>query len=654
MQPKATRIMLVFVMLSCLSTLASAGVPDWIRSLAQQPAKKYADDANAVVLLHDVETTVRDKGEIVTHERVAYRILRPEGKSYARFGVPFDQETKVNYLRGWSITPKGQEYEAKDKDTFEVSGSTYEVFSDEKVKVIQIPGADVGTVVGYEFEHKRRPYLFQDWWSFQRTIPVEKSRYTLHLPSNWEYRADWINHSEQKPAEEGNNTSSWEIADIPRIESEYRKLPDDALEGRMIVTFYSEKVRSQTYRSWNDLAAWHAQLISGVFGSSPAMQQKILELAPPSMPMLDRIKALASFAQRDIRYAAIEVGIGGLRPHPADEVFAHRYGDCKDKATLLSTMLREIGVKSFYMPIHDERGIYTEKTPPNLGFNHVILAIQMPQGSVPKPLPAMINHPKLGQLLIFDPTQELVPFGELPYYEQDSFALLVTGNDGGELVHLPASSPELNTYRRNTKVKLLADGTLEGAIDETMSGYLAMLGRAYLKHESQNERKKIIEHFMGTNLGNIQVQNVEMENADEINKDLILHFKITVGHYAKNAGPLLLVRPRVVGEMAGPIDASKPRHYPYEFDAPFLRSDSVEISLPEGYSVDELPNSAKGDFSFAEYKSKTEQAGNVLKYSREYKMQTTSVPAEKFDDLRHLFSQIIADEKSMAVLKRAN
>ena len=571
--------MLVFVMLSCLSTLASAGVPDWMRSLAQQPAKKYADDANAVVLLHDVETTVRDKGEIVTHERVAYRILRPEGKSYAHFGVPFDQETKVNYLRGWSITPKGQEYEAKDKDTFEVSGSTYEVFSDEKVKVIQIPGADVGTVVGYEFEHKRRPYLFQDWWFFQRTIPVEKSRYTLHLPSSWEYRADWINHSEQKPAEEGNNTSSWEIADIPRIESEYRKLPDDALEGRMIVTFYSEKVRSQTYRSWNDLAAWHAQLISGVFGSSPAMQQKILELAPPSMPMLDRIKALASFAQRDIRYAAIEVGIGGLRPHPADEVFAHRYGDCKDKATLLSTMLREIGVKSFYMPIHDERGIYTEKTPPNLGFNHVILAIQMPQGSVPKPLPAMINHPKLGQLLIFDPTQELVPFGELPYYEQDSFALLVTGNDGGELVHLPASSPELNTYRRNTKVKLLADGTLEGEIDETMSGYLAMLGRAYLKHESQNERKKIIEHFMGTNLGNIQVQNVEMENADEINKDLILHFKITVGHYAKNAGPLLLVA-RVVGEMAGPIDASKPRHYPYEFDAPFLRSDSVEISLP--------------------------------------------------------------------------
>ena len=134
----------------------------------------------------------------------------------------------------------------------------------------------------------------------------------------------------------------------------------------------------------------------------------------------------------------------------------------------------------------------------------------------------------------------------------------------------------------------------------------------------------------------------------------MLRFTFTAGHYAKNAGPLLLVRPRVVGEMAGAFDATKPRHYAYEFDAPFMRSDSVEISLPEGYSVDELPNSAKGEFSFASIKSKTEQAGNVLKYSREYKMQATSVPAEKYDDLRHFFSQIIADEKNMAVLKKKN
>lgn len=649
---KATKIILVIVALAFLPTNLSAGVPDWLRSLAQQPTKKYADDVNAVMLLDETETTVRDKGDIVEYHRIAFRILRPDGKHFAEYGVPFDKETKLNYLRGWSITAKGQEYEAKDRDNLEVSTSTFEIFSDQKVKLIRLPGAEVGTIVGYEFEHKIRPYLFEDWWDFQQAIPVEKSRYTLHLPPSWEYRADWINHSEQKPVEAG-NTYVWEVTDVPRIEKEFHKLPDRALAGRMIVTFYSEKVRSQTYRSWDELAAWHAQLIAPSFGSSPAIQQKVQELAPATAPMLDRIKALARFAQRDIRYAAIEVGIGGLRPHPADEIFAHRYGDCKDKATLLSTMLTQIGVKSFYMPINDERGLYTEKTPPNLGFNHVILAIQMPEGSMPKPLPATITHPKLGKLLIFDPTNEWVPFGELPFYEQDSYALLVAGN-GGELIHLPASAPELNTFRRDATLKLLSDGTLEGQIKETMSGYLAMQGREYLKDESENDRKKIIEHFMGTNLGNFQVDGVEMENASEIDKDLVLRFTFTASHYAKNAGPLLLVRPRVVGEMASAFDATKPRHYAYEFEGPFVRSDSVEISLPEGYSVDEFPNAAKGEFPFAAYKSKTEQTGNVLKYSREYKMEATSVPADKINDLRKLFSEIITDEKSMAILKKKN
>src|SRR5947209_6758824 len=174
---------LFLFLMNLLPAAASAGTPDWLRSLAQQPPKKYADDANAVVLLDDQETTVRDNGEIVTHERIAFKILRPEGKHYAQHSVFFDSETKLNSLHGWSITAKGEEYEAKEKDAFERSLGGQQEFSDTKEKTMVLPGADVGTVVGFEYEQKRRPYLFQDYWYFQNTIPVEKSRYTLHVPS---------------------------------------------------------------------------------------------------------------------------------------------------------------------------------------------------------------------------------------------------------------------------------------------------------------------------------------------------------------------------------------------------------------------------------------------------------------------------------------
>lgn len=644
------KISLLFA-IGCMPVLAIAGTPEWLREASRQTAKSYPDNVNAAVLLREDETVVSDKGEIIEHGRVAYRILRPEGRVYGTFAISFSNETKVSFLHGWSITGKGEEYEAKDKEAFERSLSTYEVFSDLKQKVLSVSGADIGSVVGFEFERKHRPYVLEDEWDFQLSIPVERSRYTLRLPAGWEMNAHWVNHPEQQPTLQG-GAYVWELTGIPRIESEYNRPSQRALAGHVIVSFVSEKFKAQTYKNWNELAVWHGQIESAAFDTSAALQQKVQELAPASLPLLERIRKLCRFVQKDIRYAAIEIGIGGLKPHPASEVFAHKYGDCKDKAALLKVMLAQIGVKSYLMPIQTERGVFTEKSPANLGFNHVILAIQLPDAVSKTNLPAVVEHAKLGRLLIFDPTHEFVPLGELPYQEQDNYGLLIAEN-GGELIHLPSSPPELNCIKRRGTLQLLPDGTLKGEIEEDRSGYFASEARD-LKDVSLQDRKKLIEHFLGSNLSSFQVDGFDLENAADMDKDLILRYKFTANHYAKNAGPLLLVRPRVVGEMAGAFDATRPRHYAYQFDAPFLRSDSMEITLPDGYKVDELPEPAHAIYPFAEYTSKAEHSGNVLKYSREYRMGTTQVPVENIDQLRKIFSQINVDEKNMAVLKKVN
>lgn len=629
---------------------SATDVPEWLRGLSRQPAKTYADDVNAVVLLDDQVTTVKENGEIIRHGRFAVRILRPEGKDYAAYPVAYDSDSKVNYLRGWSITGKGQEYEAKE--VMEQTVSSYEVYSDVRIKVVRVPGADVGTVVGFEFEQKERPYIFQDYWNFQSTIPVETSRYELHLASGWRFKSNWINHEEQKPTEE-NGALVWQLGDVSRIEREPHRPPSEALAGSMVLTFMSDKNPARSYRDWNEFGSWYTQLSSGVRDPSLALQQKVQELAPANMPLLERIKALSRFAQQDVRYVEIRIGVGGYRPHTATDIYTHRYGDCKDKATVLSSMLAQIGVKSYYVLVRTERGIFTEKTPAMARFDHMILAISLPEASYPKAMPAMYQHPKLGRLLIFDPTNDLVPFGQIPPYEQDNYGLLV-GEQGGDLIHLPLSNPEANTVSRNAKLTLQQDGTVQGEIEETRSGFEAMRGRAFLRHETESDRKKMIERTLGRTLGNFQLTGFEVVNADEIDKDLILRYKFSADHYAKNAGGLLLVRPHVVGEMAGAWDANKPRHYAYQFDAPFLSSDSVEITLPDGFKVDELPEPAKASFSFGQYVSKTENSGNILKYTREYRMDSTLVSMEQMDQLKKLFGQINLDEKNMAVLKKSN
>ena len=115
---------------------------------------------------------------------------------------------------------------------------------------------------------------------------------------------------------------------------------------------------------------------------------------------LAQMKLLTAYMQRNIRYAAIEIGIGGFQPHPAADVFAHQYGDCKDKATLLSAMLKQVGIDSYYVPIYTERGIVNPKFP-SINFNHVILAIKLPDSIPDNGLYALYKSPQFRPVALF-------------------------------------------------------------------------------------------------------------------------------------------------------------------------------------------------------------------------------------------------------------
>src|SRR5262249_4185671 len=140
----------------------------------------------------------------------------------------------------------------------------------------------------------------------------------------------------------------------------------------------------------------------------------------------------------------------------------------------------QIGVESHYVIINTERGAVSANTPPNLGFNHAILAIVLPSGVDTASLTARTKHPKLGNILFFDPASALVPFGQLPGALQANYGMLVT-KEGGELVQLPLSSTETNGVQRTAKLQLDDNGMLHGDVVERWSGDAAAAWRYELR-----------------------------------------------------------------------------------------------------------------------------------------------------------------------------
>jgi Domain of Unknown Function with PDB structure (DUF3857)/Transglutaminase-like superfamily len=638
-------------------TPASANdAPGWIHALVNVPLPAHDDKTDAVMLYSEYIFMVQPNGKIKYMERAAYKILRVGGKGYGVVTADFDADTRITAMHGWCIPAQGKDYEVKEKDALETSLGVAggELISDVRLKVLRIPAADVGNIVGYEVEQDLRPYVLQHEWLFQQPVPTVEARYTLQLPPGWEYKAVWVNHAEIAPASVGNNQWQWVVKNVPAVKIEREMPPWRGVAEQMVLSIIpAGGSPNRGFQNWDDAGIWEGGLTRGRRDGSPEIKQKVAALTASATTPLEKIRAIASFAQREIRYVGLELGIGGYQPHPAPQIFAHRYGDCKDKATLVSAMLTEIGVESYYVVINSERGAVTTTTPPQIGiFNHVILAIKLPEGVSDSSLVAFLNDTKLGKLLIFDPTDEMTPLGQLRGALQGSYALLVTPS-GGELVEMPQLPATLNATERVAKLKLDNKGTLSGDIREVRRGDPAVHQRYVLQSVSQDrDRIKPIEAALANSLGTFQITKASIGNLAQTNLPFVYDYSVVAENYAKSAGDLLLVRPRVIGyESQNFMETKEARKYPVEFAGPWRNTDSFEIALPAGYEVDDLPPPVNADYSFASYHSKAEVTGKTLKYTRTFEIKELSVPVSKAEELKTFYRVIGNDERNTAVLK---
>src|SRR5690242_13929813 len=334
--PAVAAIAVLF--LSLTGPVRAGDAPPWMRALVNAPLPEHDEKTNAVLLLSEDTFIVQANGKMKHIERRVYKILRPDGRRYGTVSAHFDSETKINSIHGWCIPSQGKDYEVKDKEALETAlfgVQDGELVSDLKTKLLTIPAADPGNIVGYEIEQEVHPYVIQDIWDFQRpNVPVREAHYTLQLPAGWEYKAVWLNHPDVAPTG-GGGQWQWAVSDVKAVKPEDEMPPWQGVAGQMILSLIPPGGSvNKGFESWKDMALWEGAILRGRRDASPEIKQKVGALTTSAPNTLAKMQALAKFVQSEIRYVAIELGIGGWQPHAAPDVFSHRYGDCKDKATL--------------------------------------------------------------------------------------------------------------------------------------------------------------------------------------------------------------------------------------------------------------------------------------------------------------------------------
>ncbi|MGD0911852.1 MAG: DUF3857 domain-containing protein [Terracidiphilus sp.] len=647
-----------FVFMSVMAHAAHGGifnhdlpVPDWGLEAAKTHTPDYARDSPAVLLSDEYVETIDSEGRAVERERYAIRILQPEGRRQAECAVSYDVDEKINYFREWTIGADEKQYQAKDTDFVDKGDPNDSVMlMAEKTRIVHPPAADPGAIVICETEELLPPYEQEQQWNFQLTIPAVYQAFEVDLPAGRNYSTAWHRHEPIPPVQVSPGHWRWEVKDMKALDLRDVKatLEWRALAARMSVQWGMAAVDGAD-NQWRQLGLEYATLEAHRTDATPEITAEAQSLAAGAPDFYTKLKRVTEYIQKNVQYFVVERGIGGWQPHYASDIFRNRYGDCKDKTTLLISMLQVVGIHADYLPVDDRRGVVDPDAPSFYG-NHMITAIEVPADMNDPRLMAIAKGKDGKRYLIFDPTNERVPVGNLPNYEQGSYGLLSAG-DASQVLALPVLPPDANGMEENGTFALNADGTLTGKVDMTSVGPEGADFRLNLKYSDEKERHAGVERMVAHDLPGVTLDGLEFVQPPDLEKPLEIHVKVTVPQYAHTAGPLLLVRPRVIGEDAIAFD-DKPRTLPIDLDATGHWHDSFDITLPAGYVVDDLPDPISIETDFGSYRSAVTAKGNVLHFDRELVVKVVQLPADKAAEFRKFEGTIVFDEKSAAVLKK--
>lgn len=640
-----------------LALPVSAKPPAWLTDIATKPAAMNYGSASHAVLLDEADLTVDKSGVVTRRVRYVIRVLTRDGRDAAFGTLPYETSSdKVKSFQAWLIPPSGAPTDYGKKHTVDsaVYSNARELYGESRQLMISAYNdATPGSVFGYEAILVEKSIYTQEIWYFQQKVPVEYSGLTITLPEGWTAQTHTFNR-ESIPPEVKGRSQTWALRQLSATTSEPLGPPHRARLPWLALDFLpppeAKNIRV-SLPSWSAVSAYFSSHYETASTPDSALKAKASALVKDATSTWERIERLCRYAQT-VNYISINLNgatAGGMIPRGASRVLQCNYGDCKDKTTLLRALLRAQDIESYPVTVYsgDSTHVRPEWVSP-MQFNHCIIAIKVDDSVT---TPGVIIHPTLGRLLIFDPTNENAPPGWVPEEDLDGLGLVLAGTKG-ELIRLPSLTPAQNRFERNITAQLDAGGAITGSMTENFFGNYAVDARSEHKSVSGTDyRTQIIEPWLGRTLPAAKATRVD---ATDFFTDAKFTLDIDFGArgYGKVMRDTLLVfKPVIVSRRDGTVLKKGKRTQPVVIQ-PSSFIERVELTLPEGFRVDEPFQTAELLSPFGRYHAKAEIRDNRLFFERALELRSHTLPASEYETARVFFEKILQAEQSPVVLKR--
>jgi len=640
-RPVAASLVLVLAVLFSCSTGNQWIRPDRMKSFfdSSLEVEKRYPDAGAVVLLDEavVEVFPRSEHSFSEYSRhTIVKVLDERGLKYANHLIPYDIGSRVEGVRARVILPDGKTVTLSKDEIFDTSLYPEFVFySDDRARRFTVPGVEVGCLIETEWRKAIDNFSFWTRWDFQHPDPVLLSRYTVRCPNDWEIK--WKTYGiEIKPEIEAlpkgmKADHTWKAENLSPFREEAAMPPGDGYIAHLMFS-------SVGVKSWEDIGAWYRQVCEGRMDPDRSIRSKTAELAAGISDPREKLRRIFEFVRDRIRYIAIEIGEGGYQPHDAPSVLRKRYGDCKDMTALIVAMARAAGITAHPVLISTwQNGGLDTSLVSQAQFNHAIAVAELPGGTV-----------------WMDATEKTCAFGDLPWYDRSALVFVAKDDGKAHFARTPGAAADAGRLTRRwvlTAAEPHGEGT--GTVSMVFEGVLAGEMRFQLKRMSDTGirtwiGRQLLYRFPGTVCDSVRLENLR-------NPDLpfVLAAAFSSARFGVQNGESFSFRP---GEFAlydmNFIFPEKERRYPVALQYPVCVEDTVEIRLPDPWSLASQTLRDSASVSFGEYSWRAGlREDGRFQYVRRVFIRETAVENGRYPEFRRFVNRVAEGDRATVVYR---
>ncbi len=606
-------------------------------ALAQASAssKQKTDNAEEAAVFERILNRVRfeNDGTEVSETEAVVRIQSQAGvEEFGQLVFGYSSATEkleVEYVR--VRKPDGQVVATPEATAQDFAPDVLKeapMYSDYRQRHISVAALQPGDTLEYRTVTRvLTPLAAGNFWyeyTFPKGIAVNEDRLEIDIPKSREVKLKTPARQPEIQETEDRRVYTWLVKNIqPERDKDKDKEKEEAEEEKV------PDVQLTTFTGWKQVAEWYARLQGERMTVDDSVRKKADEIAKGAETPTEKARRLYDFVARNVRYVSISLGIGRYQPHSASDVLQNGYGDCKDKHTLFSALLRAEGIQSYPALINSSRKIDVD-VPSPAQFDHVITAARLGTGT---------------GLTWLDTTPEVTPFGLILYQLRNKEAVLASEGSEGGLQRTPADSPIKTFMHFTLDGKFSEFGALDATIDVTAQGDRDWPMRAGFRRFSQAQWKDFVKVLSASWGLPGDVDDVQLDPIEDTSKPFHLKYRLRQDEFFRVPSASVNFRP--IPPLGLPaIRASEKSTEPLDIGPAGEMDYRVRLQFPSNYTL-HTPTPVKMSRDYGDYSSTYSENKGVLEGERQLVVKVNELAAARRADYESFRSATQSDQDQL-------